>query len=129
MNLFGNMAGLWMLLTLGALILTTGLPVWALLVGVASAFAAAGLATGAMDVHILQALPARTIGLLESDLLQAMPLYVFVGVLLQRLTVADALYASLLRLFRPLGGAHALAALGVGLAGNPASGPLAPHAG
>lgn len=125
MNLFGNMAGLWMLLTLGALVLTTGLPVWALLVGVASAFAAAGLATGAMDVHILQALPARTIGLLESDLLQAMPLYVFVGVLLQRLTVADALYASLLRLFRPLGGAHALAALGVGALIAPTNGSVA----
>lgn len=125
MNLFGNMAGLWMLLTLGVLILTTGLPVWALLVGVASAFAAAGLATGVMDIHILQALPARTIGLLENDLLQAMPLYVLMGVLLQRLTVADALFASLLRLFRPLGGAHALAALGVGALIAPTNGSVA----
>ena len=125
MNTFGNMAGLWMLLTLGVLILATGLPVWALLVGVASAFAAAGLATGAMDIHILQALPVRIIGLLENDLLQAMPLYVFIGVLLQRLTVADALYASLLRLFRPLGGEHALAALGVGALIAPTNGSVA----
>ena len=125
MNIFGNMAGLWMLLILGVLIITTGLPVWALLIGVASGFAAAGLATGVMDIHILQALPVRTIGLLENDLLQAMPLYVLVGVLLQRLTVADALYVSLLRVFRPLGGAHALAALGVGALIAPTNGSVA----
>ena len=125
MNLFGNMAGLWMLGVLGVLILTTGLPVWALLVGVASMFAAAGLATGVMDVHILQALPARTVGLLENDLLQALPLYAFIGFLLQRLTVADALYTTLLRLFRPLGGAHALAALGVGVLTAPTNGSVA----
>lgn len=125
MNILGDTTGLLMLLTLGALILATGLPVWALLVGVASAFAVAGLATSAIDVHILQALPTRTLGLLESDLLQAMPLYVFVGVLLQRLTVADAIYESLHRLFRPLGGAHALAALGVGLLIAPTNGSVA----
>ncbi|MBC7608251.1 MAG: TRAP transporter large permease subunit [Polaromonas sp.] len=121
----GNTAGLWMLLALGLLILFTGLPVWALLIGVASLFAAGGLLGGVFDIHILQALPARSIGLLENDLLQAMPLYVFVGVLLQRLTVADALYASLLRVFRPLGGAHALAALGVGALIAPTNGSVA----
>lgn len=125
MNLLGNMAGLWMLLALGLLILGTGLPVWALLIGVASAFAGAGLATGVLDLQILQALPTRTIGLLESDLLQAMPLYVFIGVLLQRVTVADALYVSLARLFRPLGGAQALAALGVGALIAPTNGSVA----
>ena len=125
MNITGNMAGLWMLLALGTLILTTGLPVWALLIGIASLFAAAGLATGAVDINILQALPVRTTGLLENDLLQAMPLYVFMGVLLQRVTVADALYASLLRVFRPLGGSHALAALGVGAQIAPTNGSVA----
>ena len=78
-----------------------------------------------MDINILQALPVRTTGLLENDLLQAMPLYVFMGVLLQRVTVADALYASLLRVFRPLGGSHALAALGVGAQIAPTNGSVA----
>lgn len=125
MNLTGNMAGLWMLVLLGVLIVTTGLPVWALLTGVASLFAAFGLVTGAVDIHILQALPVRTIGLLENDLLQAMPLYVFVGVLLQRLPLADALYSALLRVFRPLQGAPALAALGVGALIAPTNGSVA----
>jgi len=124
-SLTGPLAGLWMLLALGVLILVSGLPVWALLIGVSSLFAALGLAAGAFDLQILQALPVRTLGLLENDLLQAMPLYVFMGVLLQRLTVADALFSSLLRLFRPLAGAHGLAALGVGALIAPMNGSVA----
>ena len=57
-----------------------------------------GLTLGAMDVGVLNAISVRTLGLLEHDLLQALPLYVFIGVLLQRLTVADALFATLARL-------------------------------
>ncbi len=125
--LTGPTAGLWMLLVLGLLIVTTGLPVWALLVGVASGFAALGLGTGVMDLGILAALPGRLVGLLEHDLLQAMPLYVFVGVLLQRLTVADALLSSLARAFRPLGSgpSQSLAALGVGALLAPMNGSVA----
>jgi len=125
MSLAGPLAGVWMLLALGALILATGLPVWALLIGVSSLFAALGLAAGAFDLQILQALPVRTLGLLENDLLQAMPLYVFMGVLLQRLTVADSLFSALLRLFRPLAGAHALSALSVGALIAPMNGSVA----
>lgn len=79
-------AGLWMLLALGVLVSTTGLPVWALLLGASSAFAVAGLLSGAIDFNVLSALSPRIVGLLESDLLQALPLYVFIGVLLQRIT-------------------------------------------
>jgi len=123
--LSGPATGLWMLLALGLLVVTTGLPVWALLIGVASAFAAMGLASGVMDLSILSALPGRTVGLLEHDLLQAMPLYVFIGMLLQRLTVADALFVSLARLFRPLGASQSLAALGVGALIAPMNGSVA----
>lgn len=125
MNLLGNMAGLWMLLLLGGLILNSGLSVWALLIGVASAFAAAGLASGAFEWQVLQAIPARTIGLLENDLLQALPLYVFIGVLLRRVAVADALYVTLLRVFKPIGAEHALAALSVGALIAPTNGSVA----
>ncbi|MCJ0763425.1 TRAP transporter large permease subunit [Variovorax terrae] len=120
-----NSLGLWMLLALGVLIVATGLPVWALLIGVASAFAVLGLGLGAFDAGILAALPGRIVGLLEHDLLQALPLYVFIGVLLQRLTVADALFASLARLLRPLGAGQPLAALGVGALIAPMNGSVA----
>lgn len=121
----GSSAGLWMLLALGGLIVMTGLPVWALLIGVASAFAAFGLVAGSMDVGILAAVPARMVGLLEHDLLQALPLYVFIGVLLQRLTVADVLFSSLKRLFRRTGAGASLAALSVGTLIAPMNGSVA----
>lgn len=121
----GPTAGLWMLLVLGVLIVATGLPVWALLIGVASAFAALGLITGTVDLAILGALPSRMVGLLEDDLLQALPLYVFIGVLLQRLTVADVLFSTLKRFFRGSGASASLAGLTVGALIAPMNGSVA----
>jgi len=120
-----NTGGLWMLLALAALVIATGLPVWALLIGVASAACVVGLAAGTFDSGILSAAGPRIVNLLEHDLLQAMPLYVFIGVLLQRLAVADALFASALRLFRPLGSEAPLAALAVGTLVAPMNGSVA----
>lgn len=125
MTMLGATAGLWMLLALGVLIAVTGLPVWALLIGVASVFAALGLAAGSLDLSILAALPMRMVGLLEHDLLQALPLYVFVGVLLQHLTVADRLFSSCERLLHRSGAAASLAALGVGALIAPMNGSVA----
>ncbi|MEY4911184.1 MAG: hypothetical protein RL761_847 [Pseudomonadota bacterium] len=123
MGLTGQTGGLWMLLTLGALTITTGLPVWALLIGVSSGFTMLGLLTGSLDFNTLSALPLRLVGLLENDLLQALPLYVFIGILLQRLSVADALFAVLSRWANP-----ALAVLGVGALIAPMNGSVASSA-
>ena len=125
MSLLGATAGLWMLLSLGLLIALTGLPVWALLIGVASAFAAIGLVVGSIDLSILVALPMRMVGLLEHDLLQALPLYVFVGVLLQHLTVADHLFSNCERLLRRSGAGASLSALSVGALIAPMNGSVA----
>ncbi|MBG9387095.1 TRAP transporter large permease subunit [Caenimonas aquaedulcis] len=120
-----NAVGLAMLLVLGVTIVATGLPVWALLVGVAGAFAATGLAAGTFDAGILSALGPRIVNLLEHDLLQALPLYVFVGVLLQRVAIADALFASAARLLRRTGAGTPLAALAVGTLVAPMNGSVA----
>ena len=117
--------GVWMLLVLAMLIISTGLPVWALLIGTASAFAAGGWAVGLIDARVLSAISGRTLGLLEHDLLQALPLYVFVGILLQRLTVADALFSSLAQLFRWTGAGTSVAAFGVGALVAPMNGSVA----
>lgn len=117
--------GLWMLLALGLLVMGTGLPVWALLLGVSSAAAAFGWGLGVLDVGVLAALPARLTGLLESDLLQALPLYVFVGVLLQRVALADALYAGASRGLARWGAGPAGGVLGVGLLVAPMNGSVA----
>jgi TRAP-type mannitol/chloroaromatic compound transport system permease large subunit len=125
MTLLGQLDGLRMLLLLGFLVIRTGLPVWALLLGVSRLLAVIGLSADLFGIRILQALPVRTIGLLENDLLQAMPLYVLMGVLLQRLTLADSLYACLLRQLRSFGGAPVLTAFGLGALLSPTNGSVA----
>src|SRR5207253_4065444 len=76
----------------GVGIISTGLPAAIVLIAVATCGAILGLVAGAIDVATLGALPSRLINLFENDLLQALPLYVTMGLLLDRLPVADALY-------------------------------------
>src|SRR5450631_3341257 len=85
-------AGLALLVLVGVGIIATGLPAAVVLVAVATFGAILGVVAGAIDVATLWALPSRLINLFESDLLQALPLYVTMGLLLDRLPVADALY-------------------------------------
>jgi tripartite ATP-independent transporter DctM subunit len=84
--------GLAMLLLVGVGIIATGLPAAVVLIAVANCGAIVGIMAGAIDGATLWALPSRLINLLENDLLQALPLYVTMGLLLDRLPVADALY-------------------------------------
>src|SRR4051812_16714661 len=118
-------AGLAMLGLLAALVASTGLPVWALLLGVASFAAAFGVGAGAFDFRVLGTLYPRLVNLLEHDLLQAMPLYVFIGYLLQRLPVADALFRCFARLLRGTGAGAALAAFASGTLLAPMNGSVA----
>src|SRR3954469_21595659 len=82
--------GLLMLVSIG--IVATGLPAAVILIVVAIFGATLGVVAGTIDMSTLSALPSRLINLFESDLLQALPLYVTMGLLLDRLPVADALY-------------------------------------
>lgn len=118
-------AGMWMLVVLAILIFTTGLPVWALLIGTASLFSVGGWLAGRIDVQVLGAISGRILGLLEHDLLQALPLYVFIGILLQRLSVADTLFSSIDRMFRWTGAGTSVAAFGVGVLVSPMNGSVA----
>jgi tripartite ATP-independent transporter DctM subunit len=84
--------GIALLVLVGAGIIVTGLPAAVVLMTMATLGACAGVAAGVIDAATLWALPSRLINLLESDVLQALPLYVTMGLLLDRLPVADALY-------------------------------------
>jgi tripartite ATP-independent transporter DctM subunit len=84
--------GIALLVLVGAGIIATGLPAAVVLMTMATLGACAGVAAGVIDAATLWALPSRLINLLESDVLQALPLYVTMGLLLDRLPVADALY-------------------------------------
>src|ERR1043166_4280073 len=104
-------AGLSRLAT-GALgLIATGLPAFSELIGATVLFAALGIAGGAFDHHLLTALPARIVGLLESDILQALPLYVLIGALLDRMPLADILFRAAAQALRRTPAAPRLAAL------------------
>src|SRR5690242_18965523 len=85
-------AGLSMLVAVAAMLVATGLPAFMVLVGVSVLFAVLGVAAGEIPYSWLTALPARIIGLLETDLLQALPLYVLMSALLNRLPLAEILF-------------------------------------
>lgn len=84
--------GFALLILVGIGIIATGLPAAFILITVASFGAAIGVAAGTIPFSLLWALSGRLINLFDNDLLQALPLYVTMGLLLGRLPVADALY-------------------------------------
>jgi tripartite ATP-independent transporter DctM subunit len=84
--------GLSLLLLVGLGIVFTGIPAAVVLLAAACFGAVAGAMSGAVPIGLIGALPERLINLLENDLLQAIPLYVLMGALTNRLPIADALY-------------------------------------
>ncbi len=117
-------AGLWMLLAVAVVLLATGLPAYAVLMGVSVLFAVVGLALGGLEWGLLTALPGRIIGLLENDLLQALPLYVLMGSLLNRLPLADRLFRCGVALGGKSSAAPSLATLGLGALLAPMNGSV-----
>ena len=117
-------AGIWMLVSVAVTLIVTGLPAWIVLIGVALIFSIVGVAMGIFEWQLLTAVPARLLGLLENDLLQALPLYVLMGSLLNHLPLARTLFRVGSRLFAPSGAGAPLAALGLGALLAPMSGSV-----
>ena len=117
-------AGLWMLGTVALMMVATGLPAWVLLIGVALVSAVAGVGGGVFALPLLNALPSRLLGLLENDLLQALPLYVFMGALLNRLPLAEILLRTGARALSWTGCGTPLAGLGLGVILAPMNGSV-----
>ena len=117
-------SGLWMLAAVACVMLATGLPSWIVLCGVALAFAAGGIVAGAFTPALLAALYPRVVGLLDNDLLQALPLYVLMGVLINRLPLADILFRVARHTLSPTGHGTPLAGLTLGVLLAPMSGSV-----
>jgi tripartite ATP-independent transporter DctM subunit len=84
--------------------LMAGYPVALTLAGVSLAFAVAGHALGAMSFGILGALPQRIFGIMTNEVLLAIPLFIFMGVMLERSRIAEELLETMGRLFGTLRG-------------------------
>ncbi len=79
--------------------LMAGYPVALTLAGMSLAFAVFGHALGVMNFAILAALPQRIFGVMTNPTLLAIPLFIFMGVMLERSRVAEELLETMGRLF------------------------------
>ena len=103
-----------MVLTVCALLLF-GYPVAFTLAGVSLGFAGLGAALGIMNLALLGALPARIFGIMTNDVLLAIPLFIFMGVMLERSRVAEELLETMGRLFARLPGGLGVSVILVGV--------------
>ncbi|MCC0044941.1 MAG: TRAP transporter large permease subunit, partial [Brucellaceae bacterium] len=91
-----------------------GFPVAFSIAGVATLFAFLGWATGTMDITLLGALGQRVFGVLTNDVLIAIPLFVLMGVVLEKSRIAEELLETMGRLFGRLRGGLGVSVVLVG---------------
>ncbi len=96
------------------IVLLFGYPVAFTLGGVALIFAGIGVLTGTYDNH-LGFLPSRLFGIVSAQILFAVPLFVFMGIMLERSKVAEQLLDTMALLFGPLRGGLGISVILVGM--------------
>jgi len=96
-------------------LLLIGYPVALTLGGVSLGFAALGAASGLMNLALLGALPERIYGVMTNEVLLAIPLFIFMGVMLERSRIAEQLLETMARLFGALPGGLGLSVVFVGM--------------
>lgn len=85
-------------------VLLSGFPVAFSLAGVALCFALIGAALGVFDMRDLGVLPARIFGTMTNETLIAVPMFIFMGTMLERSKVAEELLENMGRLFGSIRG-------------------------
>lgn len=96
------------------LVLMLGYPVAFSLAGTALLFSVIGIFTGTFDQSLLNALPSRLFGIITNQTLLAVPLFVFMGVMLEKSKVAEELLTSLTRALGSLPAGMGIAVILVG---------------
>ena len=96
------------------LALMAGYPVAFTLGGMSLRFAGAGIALDLFDPSFLGALPSRLFGTMNNQTLLAVPLFVFMGVMLEKSRIAEDLLDAMSRLFGGLRGGLAFSVCIVG---------------
>lgn len=81
------------------LLLMAGYPVALTLAGTALIFSGVGSVTGHFDMAFLMALPNRLFGTIENTNLIAVPLFIFMGVMLEKSRLSESLLESMAELF------------------------------
>lgn len=103
------------------LVLLLGYPVALTLAGTSLLFAGVGIMLGGFDASYLHALPSRLYGILTNTTLIAVPLFVFMGVLLEKSKIAEQLLNAMAQLLSgrfPAGTAVSVILVGMLLAAS-----------
>ena len=88
-----------LLFGLVCLILLAGFPVAFTLAGVSLIFAAVVSLFGGFDLYLLETIPNRLYGVMTNATLIAVPLFIFMGVIMEKSKVAEDLLTSMAKLF------------------------------
>ena len=108
----------WLALILFAvviLVLLCGYPVAFTLGGVSLLFALLGVVFGFFDLSFLEAMPSRILGIMTNETLVAVPLFVFMGVMLERSGIAEKLLHTMSELFGSMRGGLGISVMLVGM--------------
>lgn len=97
------------------LVLMLGYPVAFTLAGTALIFAGVGIVGGLFDVAFLNALPNRLYGTMTNTTLIAVPLFVMMGVMLEKSRIAEDLLESMAQLFGRVKGGLGISVVIVGM--------------
>ncbi|EAS43706.1 C4-dicarboxylate ABC transporter [Photobacterium profundum] len=97
------------------IVLLFGYPVAFSLAGSALLFAAIGYVTETFDPVFLEAIPNRIQGILSNELLIAIPLFVFMGVMLEKSKIAEELLDTMGQVFGGMAGGLGLSVTLVGM--------------
>jgi tripartite ATP-independent transporter DctM subunit len=95
--------------------LMAGYPVAFTLGGVSLAFALLASVVGMFELNFLAALPQRVFGVMTNSVLLAIPLFLFMGVMLERSRIAEDLLETMGRLFGSLRGGLGISVVMVGV--------------
>ncbi|WP_405232853.1 TRAP transporter large permease [Lentisalinibacter salinarum] len=97
------------------LVLLAGFPVAFTLGGTALVFAGIGAAAGVFDAAFLSSIPNRLYGIMGNETLVAVPLFVFMGITLERARIAEELLDTLSALFGRVRGGLGISVTLVGM--------------
>jgi len=92
-----------------------GFPVAFTLAGVALAFAVIGDMVGIFQLRQLNFLPQRMFSVMSNEVLMAAPLFIFMGLMLEKSKVAEDLLLSMAKLFYKVRGGLAISVIMVGM--------------
>ena len=95
-------------------ILMLGYPVAFTLSGVSIIFAIFLSFTGNFDLSLLYALPSRIFGIITNETLVAIPMFIFMGIMLEKSKIAENLLESMSSLFQKINGGLGISVIIVG---------------